>query len=67
MNLRANQAVQISPLFISYSHADSMFVEKLENHLNNKGIRFWRDVHDMKSGRIETQIDRAIRKTQQWY
>ena len=60
--LRANQAVQISPLFISYSHADSMFVEKLENHLNNKGIRFWRDVHDMKSGRIETQIDRAIRQ-----
>ena len=60
--LRANQAVQISPLFISYSHADGMFVEKLESFLNNKGIRFWRDVHDMKSGRIETQIDRAIRQ-----
>ena len=60
--LRANQAVQISPLFISYSHADGTFVDKLESHLNNKGIRFWRDVHDMKSGRIETQIDRAIRQ-----
>ena len=60
--LRANQAVQISPLFISYSHADGAFVDKLENHLNNKGIRFWRDVHDMKSGRMETQVDRAIRQ-----
>ncbi|HEX5836856.1 MAG TPA: toll/interleukin-1 receptor domain-containing protein, partial [Anaerolineales bacterium] len=26
------------------------------------GIRFWRDIHDMKAGRIETQIDRAIRQ-----
>ncbi|MCI0550403.1 MAG: toll/interleukin-1 receptor domain-containing protein, partial [Anaerolineae bacterium] len=60
--LRANQAVQISPLFISYSHADGVFVDKLERHLNKNGIRFWRDVHDMKSGRIETQIDRAIRQ-----
>ena len=60
--LRANQAIQISPLFISYSHADGPFVDKLESHLNNKGIRFWRDVHDMKSGRMETQIDRAIRQ-----
>ena len=60
--LRASQAVQISPLFISYSHADGTFVDKLESYLNDKGIRFWRDVHDMKSGRIETQIDRAIRQ-----
>jgi len=60
--LRATQAIQISPLFISYSHADSTFVDKLEIQLNNKGIRFWRDVHDMKSGRMETQVDRAIRQ-----
>ena len=60
--LRATQAIQLSPLFISYSHADGPFVDKLETHLNGKGIRFWRDVHDMKSGRIETQIDRAIRQ-----
>ena len=60
--LRATQAIQISPLFISYSHADGSFVDKLEIQLNNKGIRFWRDVHDMKSGRMETQVDRAIRQ-----
>ena len=60
-NLRAQQPLQISPLFISYSHADSAFVEKIEEHLNAKGIRFWRDVHHATSGRLEKQIDRAIR------
>jgi len=59
-DLRANQAVQVSPLFISYSHGDSIFVDKLESHLDENGVRFWRDIHDMKAGRIEAQIDRAI-------
>ncbi len=61
-DLRASQALQISPLFISYSHTNTNFVDKIEAHLNATGIRFWRDVHDMKSGRLETQIDRAIRQ-----
>ena len=61
-DLRATQAIQISPLFISYSHSDSAFVDKLETYLNAKGIRFWRDIHDMKSGRMEKQINRAIRQ-----
>lgn len=61
-DLRAGQALQISPLFISYSHADSTFVEKLESQLNKKGIRFWRDVHDATAGKLETQIGRAIRQ-----
>ena len=38
------------PLFISYSHTDGAFVEKLESSLNKKGIRYWRDIHDMKAG-----------------
>lgn len=59
--LQAKQAIQFSPLFISYSHADSEFVEKIEGYLNKKGIGFWRDIHDMKSGRIEKQIDHAMR------
>jgi hypothetical protein len=59
-DLRATQALQISPLFISYSHSNGPFVDKLETQLNKKGIRFWRDIHEMKAGRIETQIDRAI-------
>jgi uncharacterized protein YjbI with pentapeptide repeats len=60
-DIRATQAVQISPLFISYSQIDSIFVDKVERNLNRKGIRFWRDIHDMKSGRMEKQIDRAMR------
>ena len=59
-DLRATQALQISPLFISYSQKDSAFVDKVEDQLNKKGVRFWRDVHDMKAGRIEKQIDSAI-------
>jgi hypothetical protein len=60
--LRATQALQISPLFVSYSHADSEFVDKIGDYLNKKGIRYWRDIHDMKAGRREKQIDRAIRQ-----
>jgi len=60
-DLRATRPLQLSPLFISYSHADSPFVNKIEEHLNAKGIRFWRDVHHATAGRLEKQIDRAIR------
>ncbi len=59
--LRANRPVQVASLFISYSHADSAFVDALERLLNEKGIRFWRDIHDLTAGRLEKQIDRAIR------
>ena len=58
--LRNGAPIQISPLFISYSHSDSLFVDALERRLNEKGVRFWRDIHDMTSGRLETQITRAI-------
>lgn len=60
--LRATQALQISPLFISYNHADSDFVNKMEKQFKIRGIRSWRDTHDMKAGRMEKQIDRAIRQ-----
>lgn len=60
--LRATQALQVSPLFISYSHGDGKFVERLESGLIDKGVRFWRDIHDMKAGRLEQQIDKAIRQ-----
>lgn len=60
--LRATQALQISPLFISYSRADGDFVDKVGNSLKHWGIRYWRDIHDMKAGRLEKQIDRAIRQ-----
>jgi hypothetical protein len=59
-DIRAEQPLQISPIFISYSHADSAFVDRLELSLNRKGVRFWRDIHAATSGRLEKQIDRAI-------
>ena len=61
-DLRAAQALQISPLFISYSQADDAFVQKMGNSLKTRGIRYWRDVHVVKSGRLEQQIDKAIRQ-----
>jgi uncharacterized protein YjbI with pentapeptide repeats len=60
-DLRTHQAIQIGSLFISYSHSDGPFVDRMERHLNEKGIRFWRDVHHATAGRLEKQIDRAIR------
>lgn len=60
-DLRAHQAIQINPLFISYSHTDNLFVDEMENYLNEKGVRFWRDVHHATAGRLERQVDRAIR------
>ena len=60
-DLRAHQSIQINPLFISYSHADSPFVDEVESYLNEKGIRFWRDTHHTTAGRLERQIDRAMR------
>lgn len=61
-DLRATQSIQISPLFISYSHADKDFVDHMDKFLTAKGVRFWRDIHDAKAGRLETQIDLAIRQ-----
>lgn len=61
-DLRATQALQISPLFISYSHADTDFVNQIDSAFTNKGVRFWRDIHNAKAGRLETQIDLAIRQ-----
>ena len=60
-DLRNRQEIQTSSLFISYSHTDSQFVDKIEKYINKKGIRFWRDIHDAKSGRLEKQVDRAMR------
>jgi uncharacterized protein YjbI with pentapeptide repeats len=60
--LRATQALQISPVFVSYSHADHKFVDRIGESFTEKGIRYWRDTHQMKAGRLEKQIDRAIRQ-----
>lgn len=61
-DLQASRAIQISHLFISYSHEDSQFVDKVGMRLSENGVRYWRDTYDMKAGRMEKQIDRAIRQ-----
>jgi hypothetical protein len=60
-DLRAHQPTQIGPLFISYNHADGPFVDELEVYLNERGVRFWRDVPHSTAGRLEKQINRAMR------
>lgn len=59
--LQGESPIRVNPLFISYSHADTAFVLSLETRLDQERIRYWRDVHEMKAGRMETQIDRALR------
>lgn len=58
---RGTSPIQISPLFISYTHADTAFVQALEKLFDERGIRYWRDVHDLVAGRLEKQIEVAIR------
>ena len=58
---RANQAIQINNLFISYSHIDGGFVDEIEEHLVENGVRFWRDIHDATAGRLEKIVDQAMR------
>jgi hypothetical protein len=59
-DLRVSRVFQINPLFISYSHVDSLFIDTIETHLIAQGIRFWRDIYHAKAGRLEKQIDAAI-------
>lgn len=59
--IRSTQAIQINPLFISYSHSDNPFVNTVAKNLTKKGVRFWLDIHHSIAGRLEKQVDRAMR------
>jgi uncharacterized protein YjbI with pentapeptide repeats len=50
----------INGCFISYSWADSKFVDKLRDRLVGEGINVWLDKHDMVAGPIQDQVWRAI-------
>ncbi len=34
----------------------------MEKHLDEKGIRFWRDIHNATAGRLEKVVDGAMRQ-----
>ena len=59
-SLRADKPIQVRPVFLSYSHADSDFVQKLQDTLYDSGINTWRDVHDSTAGPLEEQLHNAM-------
>jgi uncharacterized protein YjbI with pentapeptide repeats len=57
-----NQPIQFYSCFISYSHKDKLFAQRLHDQLQGKGIRCWLDEHQMLPGDdIYEQVDRGIR------
>jgi hypothetical protein len=60
-NLRTKGPLFIGGFFISYSHADSRFVDKLQKALYDEGANVWRDVHHAVAGPLERQVFDAIR------
>jgi len=56
------QAIQHYSCFISYNHTDISFARRLEDQLQGRGIRCWRDEHQLLPGDdIHEAIDRGIR------
>jgi len=57
-----NEVIQFYSCFISYSHSDKAFAQRLHETLQGRGIRCWLDEHQMLPGDdIYEQVDRAIR------
>jgi hypothetical protein len=53
--------IEFYSLFISYSTKDKEFADQLHTHLQAKGVRCWKDDHDMRGGKkVHEQIERAI-------
>jgi TIR domain/Pentapeptide repeats (8 copies) len=51
----------LSGIFISYSHDDAAFVEKLYEQLREEGANVWLDSRSAVAGPLEKQVMRAIR------
>jgi hypothetical protein len=57
-----DQAIQFYSCFISYSHKDEDFAQRLHNDLQAKGVRCWYAPEDIAGGKkLYDQIDQAIR------
>jgi hypothetical protein len=56
------EAIQFYSCFISYSHEDEQFCQRLHSRMRDESLRVWFAPEDMKAGRkIHEQIDDAIR------
>ena len=57
-----NQPISYYSCFISYSHEDKKFAQRLHDQLQGRGIRCWLDEHQVLPGDdIYEQVDRGIR------
>lgn len=59
--LRTQSPIQLESLFVSYSHLDRSFVDKLCERLKTERIAFFRDSNDLVAGPLEKQLSRAMR------
>jgi hypothetical protein len=59
--INSMEGIQFHSVFISYSHKDEEFAERLHNGLQGKGVRCWYAPHDLPIGaRIRPAIDSSI-------
>lgn len=58
---RTEGPIFMGGVFLSYSHADATFVERLYEKIKSDGISVWLDTHNLNSGNIEKQIKNSIR------
>jgi TIR domain len=57
------EAIQFYACFISYSHRDEAFAQRLHADLQDKGVRCWFAPHDLPIGaKTRPAIDEAIRE-----
>lgn len=56
-----NSPLQFSSCFISYSHEDNVFAQRIWKNLQDKGVRCWFAPHDLRPGDYHhSRIDEAI-------
>lgn len=57
-----NKPIEFYSCFISYSHQDKSFAQRLHDQLQARGIRCWMDDHQMLPGHdIYEEVDRGIK------
>ena len=58
---RRSKGFFIGGVFVSYSHEDELFADKIYDRLMRDGVAVWMDRMDMLAGPIESQVQSAIR------